>query len=220
VQKGETLYSIAWGYGLDYKDVARWNGIYPPFTIFPGQALNLATRKSGAQPAPTAKSGQQEITRPRPTESKEISEPAANKTGEITRQSSPVPAPLPAGNPAWQWPTRGRLLRDNSPTSEKGVNISGKHGQEIKAAANGEVVYSGSGLLGYGKLIIIKHNEIYLSAYAHNSHIFVKEGERVAVGQKIATMGLVSNGKPVLHFEIRKNGKPVDPLKFLPANRK
>ena len=117
----------------------------------------------------------------------------------------------------WQWPTLGKIVKLDSPIAKKGMNIEGKAGQPIKAAESGEVVYSGSGLLGYGKLIIIKHNEVFLSAYAHNNDILVKEGESVSTGQKIATMGRGNYSKPILHFEIRIDGKPVDPLKHLPS---
>jgi lipoprotein NlpD len=117
----------------------------------------------------------------------------------------------------WQWPAFGEIVMSNTPIAQKGLDVSGSEGQEIYAAADGIVVYSGSGLLGYGKLIIIKHNDKLLSAYAHNQAMQVKEGDSVNAGQKIATMGRDNKGQPLLHFEIRVDGSPVDPLQYLPA---
>ena len=116
----------------------------------------------------------------------------------------------------WSWPIKGQILRGFYATGNKGIDIAGSIGQTIKAARSGIVVYSGSGLSGYGKLLIIKHNYLYLSAYAHNRRLLVKEGQKVNKGQSIAEMGVGVNAKPSLHFEIRKNGKPVNPLNYLP----
>lgn len=192
VQKGDTLYSIAWRYGLDYRDLADWNRIAADYLIYPGQELRLTP--------PPARSRRQQRERP-------VAAPAPQRA-----------AATPASVIKWQWPTRGRLLQADTPVSRKGVDIGGSAGQSIVAAAAGSVVYSGSGLLGYGKLIIIKHNDTYLSAYAHNQEIYVKEGDKVVGGQKIATMGIGNSGKPVLHFEIREKGKPVNPLSRLPKH--
>lgn len=205
VQKGDTLYSIAWRYGKDFKEVAAWNGINPPYVIYPEQKLRLT-------PGPGAERNRGQISQ------KDTSRPAETKQ-PATVTKKPLTPVASQGAPDWHWPASGRLVKLNLPTSEKGLNISGSIGQEIKAAATGEVVYSGSGLLGYGKLIIIKHNENYLSAYAHNDRILIKEGMKVTTGQKIATMGIGNNGEPLLHFEIRKDGRPVDPLKYLPDKR-
>ena len=140
----------------------------------------------------------------------------------------PVPAPAPAGKTdadideedkvEWGWPVRGKILAGFSEASNKGLDIAGRRGDPVIAAAPGRVVYSGSGLRGYGKLIIIKHNKTYLSAYAHNKDIFVKEGQSVVKGQKIAEIGSTDTDAPKLHFEIRKLGKPVDPARFLPPS--
>ncbi len=202
VKKGDTLYSIAWKYALDYRRLAAWNGIPEPYVIYPGQQLRLQkpankqrARDSGAKPAGAAPK-----------------RPAASATPDSRDQSIPQTI-------QWRWPTAGQLIKLDTPIARKGISISGRQGQPVSAAADGRVVYSGSGLLGYGKLIIIKHNDVYLSAYAHNDTIHVKEGDRVTVGQKIATMGQGNNGQPVLHFEIRKDGKPVPPLTHLPASR-
>jgi lipoprotein NlpD len=119
----------------------------------------------------------------------------------------------------WVWPTDGPLLRPFFPDNagKKGIDIGGGLGQSVRAASEGKVVYSGSGLIGYGKLIIIKHNKTYLSAYAHNRRLLVKEGDYVRIGQRIAELGNTATEKPMLHFEIRRNGEPVDPLRYLPA---
>ena len=209
VSKGETLYSIAWRYGYDYRSLAAWNRIKSPFTIYPGQVIKLIpARKSGAlQPPPVAK--KQPVKPDRPV--------AATRKTTPPGKTAAKPA-APAGSIRWQWPARGRLLKSSTPTAKKGISIGGRTGQKIVAAATGTVVYSGSGLRGYGNLIIIKHNETYLSAYAHNRDLVVKEGETVTAGQQISTMGVDGRGASVLHFEIRKNGKPVDPLAQLPRS--
>lgn len=211
VEKGDTLYSIAWRYGFDYRDVARWNNISGKYVIYPGQFIRLKPEKkpaSGLTPGPivSKKSRQQEAA---------SRSSSSNKTTTATRKKSTRPVQATT-RIAWQWPTRGKIVKLNTPTSKKGVDIQGAVGQKVAAAADGDVVYSGSGLLGYGKLIIIKHNENYLSAYAHNEKIYAREGDRVKGGQQIATMGLAGNNRPLLHFEIRKDGSPVDPLRHLP----
>ena len=181
VKRGETLYSIAWRYGVDDDALARWNHLVDPNVIYVGQRLRL-TPPSGA-------SG--------------------------TAQSSPKPSPMPD----WQWPTRGKVVTrfGSSADIASGIGISGHLGQPVDAAAAGKVVYAGSGLVGYGHLVIIKHNATYLSAYGHNERLLVHRGEQVARGQEIAEMGRGPNRQPRLHFEIRRNGRPVDPLKYLSA---
>ena len=204
VIKGDTLYSISWRYGLDYRDVAFWNNITGQYIIYPGQRIGLI-------PGQTRIPRQQQST-----QAQKPSQPPASQTRSaiVNSLSDPV---LSQKNIKWGWPTVGRIIKSNTPIAQKGVDISGSDGQDIQAAADGVVVYSGSGLLGYGKLIIIKHNDAYLSAYAHNKIMQVKEGDKVNGGQKISTMGLGNKGQPILHFEIRKEGKPVDPLQFLPV---
>jgi len=191
VRKGETLYSIAWRYGKDPADVARWNRLGDGSLIYPGQTLRLSP-PSG--------------TIPRNASSRPSS-----------RQSLPtVPTQPP---PAWAWPTRGKVSVEfgGKPGSGTGVLIDGRTGQAIVAAASGRVVYAGGGLIGYGQLIILKHNDTYLSAYGHNAKLLVKEGQSVRKGQQIATMGEGPERKPRLHFEIRRNGEPVNPRRYLPA---
>ncbi len=204
VSKGDTLFSIAWRYGHDYKAVAAWNRIKPPYVIYPGQVINLRPVKQRRATQPPATTQKQ--TRP-------PEKPLAKQPATAKRKAAATTA---ATGIRWQWPARGKLLDPSSPTAQKGISISGRTGQKVVAAATGEVVYSGSGLRGYGKLIIIKHNDTYLSAYAYNRELIVREGEMVQAGQQISTMGLDGKGAPVLHFEIRKNGKPIDPLRQLP----
>jgi lipoprotein NlpD len=215
VNKGDTLYSIAWRYNFDYKEVASWNQVKAPYTIYPGQVIRLkpALKKKTVplkKPATTAK----EVTPKQPVP-KKTTKITPKKVKPVAKKSKPKPT-LAKGPIKWSWPTNGKIDRTNSPTSKKGLDILGRNGQQVKAAAAGEVVYSGGGLVGYGKLIIIKHNETYLSAYAYNSKLLVKEGDSVKAGQAISEMGQDHSGRTVLHFEIRQNGKPINPTKYLP----
>lgn len=199
VKPGETLYSIAWTYGYDYQTVARWNDIKPPYIIHVGQRIRVAA------PADEERTAQRNPTQQAtpPTQQQQ----AEKKKEQVKKWSK--------AHISWQWPTQGQLIEGYS-SNNKGLNIAGQNKQPIYAAAEGVVVYSGNGLRGYGNLIIIKHNEVYLSAYAHNREIFVKEGTKVKKGQLIATMGDTDSERVMLHFEIRRDGKPVDPIAFLP----
>jgi lipoprotein NlpD len=208
VQPGETLYSISWRYGLDYRAVAGWNDLKSPYTIYNGQVLRIAPPAAHEQEA---------------TDTAQSSQPAPVLTAPPA-SSPPLPrAPIVFGTAPikWQWPTQGNLKQMFSDTdmSRKGVDIGGKLGQAVVAAAAGQVVYAGSGLSHYGKLIILKHDDNYLSAYAYNRVLLVHEGDAVEGGQHIADMGSKANGDTLLHFEIRYEGRPINPLKFLPAPR-
>jgi lipoprotein NlpD len=225
VTKGDTMYSIAWRYNFDYKEVANWNQVKSPYTIYPGQLIRLkpVLKKKGIplkkSDATVKKTLPKKVSKPtKKVIPEKISKPIQKKTKNIVKKTGTKPA-LAKGPVKWSWPTKGKLVKSNSPTSKKGIDISGSSGQRIKAAAAGEVVYSGGGLIGYGKLIIIKHNETYLSAYAYNSKLLVKEGDRVNAGQAISEMGKDHSGRTVLHFEIRQNGKPINPTKYLPKSR-
>lgn len=190
VRRGETLYSIAWRYGKDPDALARWNRLGDGSLIYPGQVIRL-TPPSGSTPRSASTSGH---GRALPT----------------------IPTEPP---PAWGWPTDGRVGVEfgGRPGSGTGVLIDGRAGQPILAAAPGRVVYAGGGLIGYGQLIILKHNETYLSAYGYNAKLLVKEGQTINKGQQIATMGEGPERRPRLHFEIRRNGQPVNPKEYLPA---
>ncbi len=207
VRSGDTLYAIAFSYGLDSRDVAKWNGIARPYVIYPGQKLRLAP------PVVAQKSRNTRRVTKRPSPPR-------------TKQSTP-PKPVPRSAPAvsstdpksWKWPVRGRLLRGYvaGDPARNGLDIAGKEGLSISATAAGLVVYSGNGLIAYGELIIIKHSEKMLSAYAHNKVRLVQEGQQVSMGQKIAEMGRNDSNEQLLHFEIRVRGKPVNPLTYLPG---
>jgi lipoprotein NlpD len=225
VQPGDTLYSIAWRQNLSYRQLASWNGIRPPnYQIFPGQRLRLkppATRRSAPQarvPRPPVSQPARPASTPRV---KPVGRPSAQREKALAGVSKPA---KPAGTAkslklVWDWPTKGRVVQTFSAASDnrKGIWINGRMGQPVTAAEAGKVVYAGNGLVGYGNLIIIKHDRSYLSAYGYNSKLLVKEGDRVKKGDVVAHMGAPnSGGQPVLHFEIRRHGKPVNPLPMLP----
>lgn len=207
VKAGETLYSIAFQYGHDHRDIANWNNVKRPYTIFPKQKLRI-TRSSADRTVPKEVS---RVETKRTTSRKAV--PQVSDRKNIRYESN--------ANLKWQWPTKGKVVSTFSirDPGRRGIDIVGRRGQPINAAASGRVVYRGSGLRGYGNLIIIKHNETYFSAYAHTENVVVKEKEKVKLGQHIADMGSTSSEKIKLHFEIRRNGKPVNPLRSLPKRR-
>lgn len=244
VEMGDTLYSIAFNKQLDWKQVAQWNGIGAPYTIVPGQDLRL-TRPSASQTSKavtTYAAGSQPVaSAPVITESvAPMLPPQSGKAASVPASPPAVPAESPspttaspastpdqtmASTPArtvaglsWHWPADGSLLSTYvaSDPTRQGIDIGGRRGAPVRAAANGVVVYSGNGLVGYGELVIVKHSDTYLSAYGHNDTRMVKEGEQVNAGQQIATMGSSGTSRTELHFEIRKHGQPIDPMGFLP----
>jgi lipoprotein NlpD len=200
------LFSIAWRYEKNVQKLARANGLSRPYTIYRGQRLTLDTSKASRY---VSRSSPKNKSLPKKSQAKPAIRPASKSTRK------PVPA-LPK-NWRWQWPVQGNISkRFNSSTLFKGLDIQSFSGSPVVAAAPGIVVYSGSGLRGYGKLIIVKHSDIFLSAYAHNRKIFVKEGQTVKGGQKISEVGGDPSNKRRLYFEVRKDGKPVDPIRYLP----
>jgi lipoprotein NlpD len=263
VMQGDTLYSIAFRKGADFRDLAQWNGIAAPYTIWPGQRLTLSppaqshaapvaaapgraggapvatapvfepvTASSAPSPAapPAARSASVPATSPAITPP---SRPAVAATAATVVPVAGVPAAAPATMPPpapaaagvsrvvssvqWRWPADGSLVgRFQSGDAIPGIQIAGKSGDPVRAAADGVVVYSGNGLVGYGELVIIKHNDSFLSAYGHNRKRLVKEGQRVSAGQQIAEMGSTGTTRNELEFQIRKDGNPVDPLGYLP----
>jgi len=236
VRSGDTLYAIAFSYGLDHRDVAKWNRIAAPYTIYPGQdlRLSLASKNNGSSgvqisrvktPGQTSTRSQSTTrpatTRPKSTPSGKTTEAATPaSTGKTVQKSTKKPAAKQssADPKSWKWPTSGRVLRGyvaGNP-ARNGLDIAGKEGQSINVTASGSVVYSGSGLIGYGELIIVKHSDRMLSAYAHNKKRLVQEGDQVSAGQKIAVMGRNDQNEQLLHFEIRTRGKPVNPMLYLP----
>ena len=296
VVRGDTLYAIAFRHGLDYRDVAAWNRIDPPYRIFVGQDLRLnaqAAITSGASPSPAVAAASARppagaaMTQPHSaqapaTAAATVAAPrtSADKPGmfeDVTSNSEAVPESVPSvkatpepakpetpqpgqvaakppaaetpvkppsaeparpaipteppprsvddsiavstGGVTWRWPGKGSLAGTfvAGDQTRQGIDVAGKAGDPVLAAADGEVVYSGNGLLGYGELIIVKHNANFLSAYGHNRKRLVQEGDRVRAGQQIAEMGSTASSRDELHFEIRKNGKPVNPLDYLPV---
>lgn len=207
VRKGDTLFSISFAYGYNHLAIAKLNRIKPPYTIYPGQRIKLSGEAPKSQNS--KKTSTQKNTR---------KWQKSTKKARISRHSASISPSYKGSTIQWAWPANGKVVRTYSASApqKKGIAISGKHGQVIKAAAKGKVVYSGNGLLGYGNLIIMKHSETYLSAYAHSLKVYVKEGQMVKKGQKVASMGRNESGDPMLHFEIRRHGKPVNPLRYLP----
>lgn len=262
VQRGETLYSIALEHGVDYRELARWNGLGDGTHIRVGQALRLSppgTTQAGATPPKGVEVGSAPLAgggvEARPLDQGAL---AAQGQGDGSTKTAPkalrlpyskenvamlsarggAPATAPAAAPSaaqptptasaptgaaaaqgaldFVWPAKGKLLNGFSEPNNKGVDIAGNLGDPVVAAAPGRVMYTGTGIRGYGKLIVIKHDDGYNSVYAHNRAILVKEGQSVARGQRIAEIGATDSDRPKLHFEIRKSGKPVDPMKYLP----
>ena len=195
VQKGDTLYAISRRTGVTPLDLATWNNVSRPDVIYPGQTLRLYPQGS-APAAPVA---------------------SASSTAPRTTTAAPAAATVNSGF-AWRWPADGNVSSTfvSGVTTRQGIDIAGSSGQPVRAAADGVVVYSGNGLVGYGELIIIKHNDQWLSAYGHNRKRLVNEGQSVKAGQQIAEMGRSGADSDKLHFEIRYNGKPVDPQQYLP----
>ncbi len=275
VTKGDTLYSIAFRNKVDFRDLASWNGIASPYTIWPGQDLRLSPpgRDTKAAPAATqvapvvaAAAPVSPATHPAPSPVVPVKEPAsapspsavamapapatttntpvvvAGKPGESLVPPPPAPSapatqpPAPVENPpastpivasgatrsaggiTWRWPADGALLKKfSSSDAIPGIEVGGKAGDPVRAAADGVVVYSGNGLVGYGELVIIKHSDSFLSAYGHNRKRLVKEGEKVKAGQTVAEMGSTGATRDELQFQIRRDGNPVDPLQYLPS---
>ena len=254
VHKGDTLYSIAFRNGVDFRDLAQWNGISTPYTIRPGQILRLQlaaipTTATAARAAPPASATFVKLPAPAFKPAALPALPRINPTASVSTASAirpvisttssvipvagvPAPValrpPLPAsavvpapshqlGGVMWRWPAQGTLIkRFQSGDAIPGIEVAGSSGDPVRAAADGVVVYSGNGLVGYGELVIIKHNDTFLSAYGHNSRRLVKEGQRVTAGQPIAEMGSTGTARNELEFQIRKDGNPVDPLDYLP----
>ncbi len=220
VSSGDSLYSIGFRYGLDYHQLASWNQISAPYKIYPGQKLHLKPGQSLTTKPLAPRPAKKVVTKtPAKTSTKISPVPKKKPTVAVKPKPSPVSKSSSANRKIrWQWPTNGKVIqtyRADDP-GRKGIDIAGRDGQSIRSAASGLVVYSGNGLLGYGELIIVKHSDKYLSAYAHNRKRLVTEGEKVQAGQKIAEMGRGVDGRIKLHFEIRVNGKPNNPQQFLP----
>ena len=199
VRKGDSLYSIAFRYGLDYKSLARINGVRPPYTIYAGQSIRLRGsvnfRKKDGGPVAIQSS----------------SKPPSKASKPPRAPNTPISS--------WQWPIKGKVINRFSLVQpvNKGIDIAGGVGDTVTVAADGVVVYAGGNLRGYGQLVIVKHNDIFLSSYGNNEKMLVKEGEKIRAGRPIARVGKTAANDVMLHFEIRRDGKPVDPMKYLPV---
>lgn len=238
VVKGDTLFSIALRYDLDYRKLALANGIQPPYIIRPNDIIYLRESDSVSRklaPSVTTYPVRNPIVEQAPKKAgvgsgigvKEKTPPSALTTGndrgvaKVAQPALPVPPVTASTVVGWLWPVEGKVIRQFSPQDalSKGIDIGGSEGAPVKAARQGEVVYAGSGLKGYGNLVIIRHDDVHISAYAHNRAILVREGQQVRQGETIAELGMTGVQSPKLHFEIRENGKPVDPLRLLPARK-
>ena len=236
VRRGDSLHAIAFNFGLDWRDIARWNNISSPYVIYPDQMLRVTeapprrtvtTTGTGPAPSVSERSSERAIqtTPSQPAATQASTTPAPKPTTSTPKPAGPTTQPSASKSGAstadpsrWLWPTDGRLLstfKAGDP-SRNGIELAGSEGQAIRASAAGEVVYSGNGLIGYGELIIIKHSDRMLSAYGHNRKRLVAEGQAVSAGEKIAEMGRDERNRPLLHFEIRRGGTPQDPMKYLP----
>ena len=250
VSKGDTLYSIAFRYGLDFRSVAAANGIAAPYVIYPGQKINLGetvpprevaaiampaqgskaaskvSPSSGAVFSPVSDS----VAAPVPAPAVAVPKlPAVPQGKPVVGKPQPIaasalaPKPKPKPKPyvgskvnTWLWPASGPVTRGYAQNVHKGIDIGGNRGDPIVAVASGKVVYAGTGIVGFGELLIVKHNDVYLSAYGHNDRLLVSEGQTVSAGQIIAEKGSSGTDTVKLHFEVRKEGKPIDPQRVLP----
>ncbi len=198
VMQGDTLYGVAKRVDKDYRQLAKWNGLAAPYTIKSGTILRLFSTGSSTE--------KQRIS----TDNKVQLPPAESKNKKKLKKFKNSLKVF------WDWPIKGVIAKNYSQTGRKGLDIVGKYGEPVRAAATGKILYAGQGLIGYGNLLILKHNEQYFSAYGNNSRLLVKEGDIVQLGQAIAEVGVAANKRPILHFEIRKDGNPVDPIQYLP----
>ncbi len=216
VRPGDTLMRIGLETGQSWRDLAQWNGLTNPNLIEVGQVLRVVPPTSAAPAAATAPAEAGTATsavsgssvQGRPLDASPASAPT---------NAAAAPKPASSDEVNFLWPTRGQVVDNFDEARYKGIGIAGRIGEPVLAAADGRVVYAGAGLRGYGNLVILKHNNTYLTAYAHNQTILVKEDQTVRQGQKIAEMGSSDSDRVKLHFEVRRQGKPVDPLKHLPA---
>lgn len=214
VARGETLYSIAWQYSLDYRALALANNLQAPYTIYPDQrlSLNIGSVSSNAlQSVPAIQAA--------PAGAAAVASGQRPAAAEASRRTGNVPSRV-IEDIAWQWPVEGRVLRTfsgSAATTSRGIDIGARRGDPVYAAADGDVVYSGRGIQGQGDLIIIRHSARHLSAYSHNSSMLVSSGARIRAGDKIAEVGTDSSGAELLHFEVRVDGAPVDPAGYLPS---
>ena len=239
-QRGDTLQNVALAFGVDQKDLARWNGMGESEALIPGQTLQVTPPADVATVSPITRGGQAEVrplpppgvsapgaTAPLPPSSLPPSLPPTATPPAVPPPPAPPPAAVTPAPPEpsrassaslpWIWPTAGKVIETFDDPRNKGIDIAGNEGAPVQAAADGEVVYVGSAVRGYGNLVIVRHSDDFITAYAHNRKVLVAEKQSVKRGQPIAELGRSDADRPKLHFEIRHQGKPVDPLKYLPA---
>lgn len=217
VRPGDTLIRIGLDSGQNWRDISRWNSIDNPNQIEVGQVLRVTPPPNNSAVVARPVANQAPVSTSLPAQSVSAAKPAANAAPPASADASSAPQSGSEDDVAWIWPAQGIQLAGFDEVKNKGIDISGSAGDAVLASADGRVVYSGAGLRGYGNLIILKHNNTFLTAYAHNQSLLVKEDQTVRKGQKIAEMGSSDADRVKLHFEIRRQGKPVDPLKYLPA---
>ncbi len=225
VQRGDTLYSIAMAFGVDVRDLARWNGLADASALRIGQTVRVTppSEAAVATVTPITPGGSTEV-RPLPAPGGAVAAaplpPSATAPAPTKPESAPAAkpdvSPTPAPSMQWLWPTAGKVIDGFDAPRNKGIDIGGNEGEPVLAAADGEVVHVGSALRGYGNLVIIRHPGDYVTAYGHNRKILVSQGQQVRRGQQIAELGRTDSDRPKLHFEIRHQGKPLDPVKYLP----
>ena len=231
-QRGDTLQNVALAFGVDQKDLARWNAIAEPGVLIPGQTLRVTPPADVATVSPITRGGQVEVrplpppgastpgtTAPLPPAALPPTgpPPAVPPVAAAPPTAPPEPSRAPSSSLPWLWPTSGKVIETFDDPRNKGIDIAGNEGALVQAAADGEVVYVGSAVRGYGNLVIVRHSDDFITAYAHNRKVLVAEKQSVKRGQPIAELGRSDADRPKLHFEIRHQGKPVDPLKYLPA---
>lgn len=214
VKPGDTMIRIGLENGQNWRDIVRWNNLENPNIIEVGQVLRVVPPASESAVVARPVSPGSAAASSTPAQAASAAKPAA---APAAAAASPAPAPTGDEDIAWIWPAQGTMLAGFDEAKNKGLDIAGKPGDAVIASADGRVVYAGAGLRGYGNLIILKHNNTFLTAYAHNQTLLVKEDQSVRKGQKIAEMGNSDADRVKLHFEIRRQGKPVDPAKYLPA---
>lgn len=228
VQRGDTLYGVAAGFGVTQRDLARWNDLADGAALRPGQSLRVVEPSDVATATPITGTGQAEVrplplpgtsgTAAPPAPLPPVTVPAVPAPPSITPVVPPPDTARPTLSPIpWLWPTAGKVVETFDDPRNKGIDIAGVEGASVQAAADGEVVYVGSAVRGYGNLVIVRHSDEFITAYAHNRKVLVAEKQAVKRGQTIAELGRSDADRPKLHFEIRHQGKPVDPLKYLPA---
>jgi lipoprotein NlpD len=218
VQRGDTLFSIALAFGQDYRDLARWNNLDDASRLQVGQTLRVQPPADGTAAVAAVPVAPVTAAEVRPLDSPRAAPASPTAPAPAPAAVPKAPAPADSSNGvAWAWPASGKVVEGFDEARNKGIDIAGTEGDPVHAASDGQVVYRGNGLRGYGNLVIIKHSDDFISAYAHNRQILVEQGQVVRRGQRIAEMGKSDADVPKLHFEVRRQGKPVDPLKYLPV---